>query len=66
METSQPATNKEDRAPMGCKLPAVGDWVTGISAGRRWQGRVQQIEPGRAVVEIDGAWLVVDTNDIRN
>jgi hypothetical protein len=44
--------------------PAVGDFVSGLTAGRRWSGRVQAVEPGRMVVEIAGAWLVVDPADI--
>jgi len=53
-----------DQTPRGCRLPAVGDYVHGCSAGRRWCGYVQQIEPGRAVIEVDGAWIAVDTRDI--
>jgi len=45
-------------------LPAVGDFVSGYSGGRHWSGYVQQIEPGRMVVEVSGAWLVVDPKDI--
>lgn len=45
-------------------LPAVGDFVSGLTKGRRWSGRVQTVEPGRMVVEIAGAWLVVDPADI--
>ena len=43
---------------------AIGDWVNGITKGKRWSGRIQQLEPGRAVIEADGAWLVVDPADI--
>jgi hypothetical protein len=45
-------------------LPAVGDFVSGVSGGRHWSGYVQQIEPRRMVVEVSGAWLVVDPQDI--
>jgi hypothetical protein len=45
-------------------LPAVGDFVSGCSAGRTWSGYVQQVEPGRMVVEASGCWLVVDPADI--
>lgn len=45
-------------------LPAVGDFVSGLTKGRRWSGRVQQIDQRRMVVEVDGAWLVVDPADI--
>ena len=53
-----------DQTPSGCPLPAVGDWVSGCSGRKPWQGRVQQVERGRIVVEIDGAWLVVTEADI--
>ena len=45
-------------------LPAVGDWVNGITAGRRWSGYVLSAEPGRLAVECDGAWIVVHPSDI--
>lgn len=53
-----------DQTPRGCQLPAVGDYVFGESKGHRWCGRVQQMEPTRAVIEVTGAWLVVHPRDI--
>ena len=44
--------------------PAVGDFVSGLTAGRRWSGRVQAVEADRMVVDVDGAVLSVSTNDI--
>jgi len=43
---------------------AVGDFVSGKSGGRPWSGRVQVIEGDRMVVDVDGAWLSVSTQDI--
>ena len=44
---------------------AVGDFVSGISAGRPWSGRVQWIaDDGRIAIELDGGWLYVSTSDI--
>lgn len=40
-------------------LPAEGSEVTGSSGGKRFSGIVQSAEPGRVVVEIDGAWIAV-------
>jgi len=40
-------------------LPAEGSEVTGCTGNRRFSGIVQSAEPGRVVVEIDGAWLIV-------
>jgi ribosome maturation factor RimP len=44
--------------------PAVGDFVSGLTKGKRWSGHVQAIEANRMVVEVDGAWLVVSVEDI--
>lgn len=45
-------------------LPAVGDHVNGITAGKRWSGQVLSAEPGRLAVEIDGGWIVVHPSDV--
>ena len=45
--------------------PAVGDFVSGITAGKRWTGRVQWIaDDGRISIELDGGWLYVSSGDI--
>jgi hypothetical protein len=44
--------------------PAVGDFVSGLTGGRRWSGHVQVIEGDRMLVDVDGAWLSVGTQDI--
>jgi hypothetical protein len=46
------------------ELPAVGDFVNGITCGRRWSGYVLTAEPGRLAVECDGAWIVVHPDDV--
>jgi hypothetical protein len=46
------------------ELPAVGDFVNGITAGRRWSGYVIAAEPGRLAVDCDGAWIVAHPDDI--
>lgn len=43
----------------GKSLPAVGDWVNGVSSGKSWAGYVMSAEPGRIAVECGGAWIVV-------
>ena len=44
---------------------AVGDFVSGTSAGRQWSGRVQWIaDDGRLAIELDGGWLYVSTRDV--
>jgi hypothetical protein len=44
--------------------PAVGDFVSGLTKGRRWSGHVQTIDGSRMVVEVSGAWLIVSVEDI--
>ena len=51
-------------SPREFRLPAIGDFVNGITAGRRWSGYVHQIEPRRMVIEVGGASLSVDPADI--
>jgi len=46
------------------RVVAVGDFVSGLTAGRRWSGRVQAVEADRMVVDVDGAVLSVSTQDI--
>jgi len=48
----------------GNTQPAVGDFVSGLTAGRRWSGHVQAVEGDRMVVDVEGAWLSVSTRDI--
>ena len=48
----------------GHKLPAVGDWVNGVTAGKSWAGYVLSSEPGRIAVECGGAWIVVSETDL--
>lgn len=45
-------------------LPAIGQWVTGRTGRRTFSGEVSESEPGRVVVEIDGAWLIVSPSEI--
>jgi len=48
----------------GSPAPAVGDFVNGITAGKHWGGYVQEVRAGRAIVDVDGAWLEVSLSDI--
>ena len=46
-------------------LPAVGDFVSGISGGKRWSGHVEWVEDsGRMVVNVGGGWVAVSPQDI--
>jgi hypothetical protein len=45
--------------------PAVGDFVSGISDGKRWSGHVEWIEDSdRMVINVGGGWVAVSPNDI--
>ena len=43
---------------------AVGDFVSGCSAGKRWQGRIWNVDGDRLSIEIDGGWLAVSAKDV--
>jgi hypothetical protein len=44
--------------------PAVGDFVSGLTAGKRWSGRVQACYRNWLAIDCDGAWLTVPPQDI--
>ena len=44
---------------------AVGDFVSGKTAGRYWSGRVEWVnDSGEACVNTDGSWVYVPVADI--
>ena len=44
--------------------PAVGDFVSGMTAGKSWRGRVEWIADGRMTIDVGGGWLAVPVADI--
>ena len=44
---------------------AIGDFVSGCSAGKRWQGRIWNVDGDRLSIEIEGGWLAVSAGDVR-
>lgn len=44
--------------------PAVGDFVSGRTAGRLWSGRVEWVEGSRMTIDVGGGWLAVPVSDI--
>lgn len=48
----------------GVDLPAVGDYVRGITCGRHWAGRVVTVDELRLVVDLDGATLEAHPTDL--
>lgn len=43
---------------------AVGDFVSGITCGKRWQGRIEWINGNELCVNTDGSWVYVPMTDI--
>ena len=50
----------------GNTLPAVGDFVSGITSGKHWSGHVEWYSDtdGTVVVNVDHAWVRVPVTDI--
>jgi hypothetical protein len=44
--------------------PAVGDFISGCTDGRRWSGHVEWVERGFVCVNVGGGWVSVATHDI--
>jgi len=43
---------------------AAGDFVSGSTAGRRWSGRIEQIDGDRLTIDVGGGWLAVPAADV--
>jgi hypothetical protein len=43
---------------------AIGDFVSGVSGGKHWRGRIWEIDGDRLSIEIDGGWLAVSARDV--
>lgn len=52
-----------EQTPSPCTF-AVGDYVSGVTCGKRWSGRIWNVEGDRLSVEIDGGWLAVSSHDV--
>lgn len=50
----------------GKPLPAVGDFISGVTAGKHWSGHVECYSDDDAcvVVNVDHAWVCVPVADI--
>jgi hypothetical protein len=51
-------------SPAPARTYAIGDFVSGVSAGKRWSGRIWNVEGDRLSIEIDGGWLAVSAQDV--
>lgn len=64
-EYAAAAAALHEQTPSPIHEPAVGDFVSGTTAGKRWTGRVQWVaDDGRISIELDGGWLYVSSGDI--
>ena len=43
---------------------AIGDFVSGCTAGKRWSGYIWNVDGDRLSIEIDGGWLAVSAKDV--
>lgn len=43
---------------------AVGDFISGRSAGRYWSGRVEWIDGDRLTIDVGGGWVAVSASDV--
>ena len=50
--------------PPAPQPPAIGDFVSGETAGKRWSGRVEWIEGNRMTLDVGGGWVAVPVTDI--
>ena len=59
--------HEQTPSPPAKKLePAVGDFVSGMTAGKRWQGRVEWVnDDGQMCIDGDGWWAFVPVADCR-
>jgi hypothetical protein len=46
---------------------AVGDFISGVTAGKQWSGHIEWFsdDDGTVVVNVDHAWVRVPVRDIR-
>lgn len=64
-EYAAAAAALHEQTPVPNHEPAVGDFVSGVSGGKPWSGRVQWIgDDGRISIELDGGWIYVSPRDI--
>jgi hypothetical protein len=43
---------------------AVGDFISGMSAGKRWSGRIEWIDGDRITIDVGGGWVAVSASDV--
>lgn len=43
---------------------AAGDFVSGLTAGRRWSGHIEWFNDDRLTIDVGGGWLAVPAADV--
>ena len=43
---------------------AIGDFISGLTSGRRGSGRMEQIDGDRLTIDVGGGWLAVPAADV--
>jgi len=58
--------HEQTTPPANPKTYAAGDFVSGISCGKRWAGRIEWIYDSglEACIDVGGGWLNVPLKDI--
>ena len=51
-------------SPAPRRTYAVGDFVSGISGGKRWSGQIAQVDGDRLTIEMPGAWIAIPSRDV--
>jgi hypothetical protein len=51
-------------SPAPARTYAVGDFVSGCTAGKRWQGRIEWTDGDRLTLDVGGGWLAVSARDV--
>jgi hypothetical protein len=43
---------------------AIGDFVSGCTAGKRWSGYIEWTDGDRLTLDVGGGWLAVSAKDV--
>jgi len=53
-----------EQTPSPRPEPAVGDFISGRTAGKTWSGHVEWVVEDRVTINVGGGWLTVPLADI--
>jgi hypothetical protein len=51
-------------SPAPARTYAIGDFVSGMTAGKRWSGRIEWTDGDRLTLDVGGGWLAVPAQDV--